>query len=293
MKLGYIAEYSSEQVAFAGKCGFDGLEAVADMGSSLDLNTMSDDKIKEIVEDFEKNNVKVLTIQCCPNHLAGDMAQREKNNAYFVKALRTVKKFGTDIVMTNAWADPAISPLENVREYKKVFTEFAKAAEDEGVTIAIENCPHWLGYPKRVGNISFSPEMWDAILEAVPSPNIGLEFDPSHLHWLGIDYLKVLKEYAPHIKAFHAKDTEIIKEKLDKYGIIGKQIGTTSEWDAGWWRYRIPGWGDIDWQKIFSVLYDVGFDGPMVIEHEDPIFDGELRPRGLEMGLAHLKQFRF
>lgn len=292
MKLGFITQYSKERVAFAAQAGFDGLEVCADIGTSMDLDQLTDDKIKEIREDFEKNGIEILTIQCCPNHLDADPVKRKSNNAYFMKALHAVKKLGAGIVMTNAWADPSKSPSENVVEYRNVFAEYAKAAEAEGVCITLENCPHWIGYPTTVGNIAFSPEMWDALLEAVPSAQIGLEFDPSHLHWQGMDYLKLIQDYGSHIKAFHAKDTQIRREELNRYGIIGKQLGKTSEWDAGWWRYRIPGWGDIDWRNICSALYDIGFDGPMVIEHEDPVFDGEFRDRGLEMGLAHLKQFR-
>ncbi|MDO8685345.1 MAG: sugar phosphate isomerase/epimerase, partial [Clostridiales bacterium] len=258
-------------------------------GSALDLDTITDKKIEEIMEVFQNNKVEFATIQCVPNHLEGDPVKRRENNDYFKKALKMCKKFGTDVVMTGAWANSQISPEENLKVYKVVFNEFAKVAEDEGVRIAVENCPAWHGYPMVVGNISYSPEMWDAMFELVPSKAIGLEYDPSHLYWLGIDYIKVIRDYGDRIYMCHAKDTEIIKDKLDKYGIIGRQLVVPSE---GWWRYRIPGWGQIDWKEIFKALNDVKFDKSLVIEHEDPVFGGLRTDEGLKLGLRHLRQFK-
>ena len=80
---------------------------------------------------------------------------------------------------------------------------------------------------------------------------------------------------------FHAKDMEINREALGRNGIYG----------GGWRRYRIPGWGDIDWKRIFSALVDIGYDYAMVIEHEDPIFTGERHDEGLRRGLKYLRQF--
>ena len=291
MKLGFITRYTKERVEFAGKAGFECLEVNADKGSALDLDTITDKRIEEIMEVFQNNKVEFSTIQCVPNHLEGDPVKRKENNNYFKKALRMCKKFGTDVVMTNAWANDQISPEENFKVYRDVFTEFAKVAEDEGVRIAVENCPHWVGYPTVVGNISFSPEMWDMMFELVPSKAIGLEYDPSHLYWLGIDYVKVIRDYGDRIYMCHAKDAEIMKDKLDKYGIIGKQIGKSSEWDVGWWRYRIPGWGKIDWKEIFKALNDIKFNKSMVIEHEDPVFGGQRTDEGLKLGLRYLRQF--
>ena len=42
----------------------------------------------------------------------------------------------------------------------------------------------------------------------------------------------------------------------------------------GWWRYRIPGWGDTNWTRIVSGLMEAGYDGVISIEHEDPVWEG-------------------
>jgi len=157
----------------------------------------------------------------------------------------------------------------------------------------IENCPmeSWLqfGLP---GNFAYSPELWSALFNEVPAENFGLNFDPSHLYWLGIDYIQAVKYYSKKIFHAHAKDTEIIPEGKFRYGIFGRQIDP-QPWKSGWWRYRIPGLGEIDWQKFISTLQEYGYDYVLSIEHEDPVWEGteEKVKSGLQMGLKHLRQF--
>jgi len=300
MKYGFVTFYTDQIVEFAADAGFDALEVFVDPGSNLDLNKMSNSEIESFTAKLRDMNISLATISCNVIHLDGNPAKRSENNAYFQKAIKAAKLFGTNIVVTNAFGDKAKSPYENITAYKEVFSEYAKAAEGEGVRIAIENCPHWIGlHPMPVGNIAFSPEMWEAMFDAVPSDAIGLEFDPSHLHWLGIDYVKALRNFGDRVYAFHAKDTEILADERDKFGIMGKQIDKETEWDAGWWRYRIPGFGEIDWKGIYNTLFELEYNGPMVIEHEDPVFGGDRSENGmdfgdrtkmgLKLGLAYLK----
>ena len=299
MKMGFVATYTPQTAAFAAEAGFDGLEIFAGPDLGFNLDSLTDDDAKRLAEDAEKLGIRLLTLSLSPIHMDGDPSRRAEANAYFVRAIKRCRLFGADTVVTNAWSDGAKPPAENIRAYKEVFSEYAKAAESENVKIAIENCPHWLGYPVEIRNIGFSPEMWDAMFEAVPSEAIGLEFDPSHLVWLGIDYLRALRDYGSRVYAFHAKDTEILEDKRYKYGIIGKQLLKKSEWDAGWWRYRMPGFGQIDWKGVFNALYESGFAGPMIIEHEDPVFGGDrsedgsglgpLTEKGLTLGLRYLR----
>lgn len=291
MDFGFVTFYSEDTVKMAKRGGFDCLEVCVDKGTLIDLDENTDESLEKVLNIFKENNIKFGTLAGNVNHLEGNPEKRRENNEYFKKIIRSAKKFGTDIVISNAWANPDISPEENLKEFKKVFTEYTEVAENEGVRIALENCPHWIGYPTRVGNIAFSPEMWEAMFDAVPSKALGLEFDPSHLLWEGIDYIRALKEFGDKVFAFHAKDTEILMDQKYKYGIIGKQLGKSSEWDYGWWRYRIPGWGDVDWLSIFRVLNDLKYTGPMMIEHEDPVFGGERTEEGLRLGLRYLKQF--
>ena len=126
----------------------------------------------------------------------------------------------------------------------------------------------------------------------MPAKNFGLNFDPSHLYWLGIDYLRAAKDYAPKILHAHAKDAEFLADGTYRYGIFARQIDPTP-WKSGWWRYRIPGLGSINWKKLISTLQTAGYNNVLSIEHEDPIWEGneEKVKHGLVLGLKHLSQF--
>jgi sugar phosphate isomerase/epimerase len=54
-----------------------------------------------------------------------------------------------------------------------------------------------------------------------------------------------------------------------------KAVNRTDAWDSGWWRYRMPGLGQIDWRHIVDTLYEGGFDGVLSVEHEDPVWGGD------------------
>ena len=168
-----------------------------------------------------------------------------------------------------------------------------KYAEDRNVKLMIENCPmgNWVkfGLP---GNYAYSPELWEALFNEVPSESFGLNYDPSHLYWLGIDYIQAIKDFALKIFHAHAKDTEMLSEGVYQYGIFGRQIDPVP-WKSGWWRYRMPGSGEIDWGLVIRTLQEYGYDDVLSIEHEDPVWEGSVEKvqTGLKLGLKHLSQF--
>jgi len=120
----------------------------------------------------------------------------------------------------------------------------------------------WENYPCDT-NFATVPGAWQKIFDLVPSNRLGLEFDPSHLVRQYIDDIQAAWDFKERILSVHAKDTEIIEPVLQKVGIHGK----------GWWRYRIPGQGLIDWPKFINVLLEANYSGGLAVEHEDPFWD--------------------
>ena len=102
-----------------------------------------------------------------------------------------------------------------------------------------------------------------AVFDRVPSRRLGLEFDPSHFVRLFIDPVSVAWQFKDRILAVHAKDTEITQPVLQQVGIAGQ----------GWWRYRIPGQGIVNWTAFLTVLLEIRFNGGIAVEHEDPFWD--------------------
>lgn len=146
---------------------------------------------------------------------------------------------------------------EALNLFSSVFKPIIKFAEKCNIRIAFE--PSSLG--GGIGNLGYTPELLDEIFERIPSDFLGICYDPSHLYWMQIDYLKYLKKYTHANKVFmvHAKDAIIEIDRLRYVGVLG----------ADWWQYRLPGWGEIDWRDFISVLYSGGYNYVINIENED------------------------
>lgn len=178
---------------------------------------------------------------------------------------------------------------ENFAAARESLPSVVAHAESLGIRIGIENCP-FAGQ-----NPVCTPESWDALFAAIPSPSIGICFDPSHCLWQGIDIRRAIREYGDRIYHLHAKDTEILADGLYRFGVEGPQVGDATiehGWTKhGWWRHRLPGLGGVDWNGVVSGALDAGYDGMITVEHEDPVWSGspDLIRRGLQRSLTYLQ----
>jgi sugar phosphate isomerase/epimerase len=215
-----------------------------------------------------------------------DGARQAQVRDHILKAIPWAAGEGVSCLMVPHGRDPAIPAPEQLEGFKRVYGPAAAEAEKRGVDLVVEN------WPNNGINLMFSPETWQAVFDAVPSERFGLCFDPSHLVWLGIDYLQAARRFAPKIKYVHGKDTEIIEEGRNLYGIYGRQFATSGG-PGRWWRYRLPGWGVVDWPAFLTVLYDAGYDHIIAIEHEDPVWRGseDRFKRGLVLARQYLSQY--
>jgi sugar phosphate isomerase/epimerase len=294
MKLEELVKWSSKQ-------GFQTLELAAWPAKStrdykakqINAANFSDDDAKRVKDIFSKYNMQISAMAYYDNNLHPDMKKRNSYLKHLKKVIDTAGKLNVKLVGTFVGSRPDKTPTQNMKEIGKVFRDIVKYAEDRNVKIMIENCPmeNWVkfGLP---GNYAYSPELWEAMFNEVPSKNFGLNLDPSHLYWLGIDYIQAIKDFAPKIFHAHAKDTEILTQGEYEYGLFGRQIDPIP-WKSGWWRYRMPGAGEINWMKFISTLQEYKYDYVLSIEHEDPVFEGteDKVKRGLILGYKHLSQF--
>ena len=192
-------------------------------------------------------------------------------NAHVIACIEAAALLECPAVGTFIGRDPAGGVTENLAEAESVFAPLVDRAGELGVRLMIENCPmegwHVDGYP---GNLAYSPELWEWMF----SLGLDLNYDPSHLLWLGIDPVAAVRPYLEHIPHAHAKDAELFPERRDRYGVFGKLRGRSNPWDAGWWRYRMPGLGEVDWRRLVDAMYEGGFAGVLSVEHEDPVWGG-------------------
>jgi len=162
---------------------------------------------------------------------------------------------------------------DNWPRFREVWPPLVKFAEDQGVRIAIENCPMFFTQDEWPGgkNLARNPAFWRRMFEEIPSPSFGLNYDPSHLVWQQMDYLKPLRDFASRMFHIHLKDARVDRHRLDEVGIMANPLEFHTP--------KLPGLGDIDWGKFFSVLGDSGYQGPVCVEVEDRSYEGALETR--------------
>ena len=201
-----------------------------------------------------------------PNPLHPDLAHRAAVLSHLKAVIRVAGQMGVRLVNTFVGGDAAQGVEANWAEAVKVWPEILGFAGDHGVTVAFENCPMIFSPDEWPGghNIAYSPLIWRRMLEAWPG--VKMNFDPSHLVWQMIDIPRFIGEFGAHMAHVHAKDLMIDAEGLYERGILSLGMG--------WQVPRMPGLGSVKWNEVFAGLYRVGYDGPVVIEHEDRRFEG-------------------
>lgn len=140
--------------------------------------------------------------------------------------------------------------------------------EENGVRVAIENCPMLFGRDQWPGgqNLMCTPVIFRKLFEIIPSPNFGINFDPSHYVWQQMDYIQTIYEFKDRIFHIHFKDIKLYPEKLKQCGVLAVPLDYMSP--------KIPGLGDVNWSAFVSALNDIRFNGDAVIEVEDKAFEG-------------------
>ena len=130
---------------------------------------------------------------------------------------------GVSVVGSFAGRDPERSVEDNLPAFRCVWRPLIGRAEDRGVTAAIENCPMFHGHPLCGSKFAITPSAWDLMFEAIPSDCLALEYDPSHLICLQIDYLEVVRDHGHKIAHVHAKDAQVLWHNVRRDGIFDRQ----------------------------------------------------------------------
>jgi len=297
MKLGMLTAclpgLSLTQIAaWASEAGYEALEVAAwpatggrDFEAAhlpvADFGTRQADETREL---FERHGLQLSALAYYENNLHPDPGRREQIHAHLKQVIDAAAALDVACVGTFVGRDWTQPVAHSLREAEKIFPELVEYAGERGVRVIIENCVmegwHPDGYP---GNLAYSPELWEWMF----SLGLYLNWDPSHLTSIGIDPVKTIAPYADRIVHAQAKDAEILPGAIDRYGLFGKAVERDDPWDNGWWRYRVPGRGQVDWNAVVDALYENGFTGTLSVEHEDPVWSGteEKVKTGLE--IAH------
>ena len=262
---------SLEKVAdFAKEAGISALEVAAGPGSKLldpaEFNPAQADAIKQMIAD------RGLEISSLAYY--ADMAKPQtsaETQAHFRKTVDAAAALGVPVVCALAgWPVDRMTKIDTIKKVlPQVYPPLIAYAKDKGIKIALENY-----FETNLQGI----DTFECLFETIPDENFGLNYDPSHLYHQQCNHLLPVKMFGKRIFHTHAKDALVDVEQRAHKGIYAK----------GWWRYVIPGFGNINWGEYISHLRMQGYEGVLSIEHEDDTFS---REEGFKHAARYLNQF--
>jgi sugar phosphate isomerase/epimerase len=240
--------------------------------SHLDVESFGDAEARRVGELLDEHGLALSAVAYYENNLHADPATRAATHRHLRACIDAAERLGCGLVGTFVGRDVTRTVDDNLRLAEEVLPPLVSYAADRGVRLVVENCPmegwHPDGYP---ANLAYSPQLWDWMAGL----GLYLNFDPSHLLWLGIDPVPAAAAYAERILHVQAKDVEIDPVRRDRFGVFGNAVDRgRNPWESGWWRYRIPGLGQVDWADLLTTLAQAGYDGVVSVEHEDPVWSG-------------------
>ena len=254
--------------------------------SHIDVADLSRARASEIRGAIEARGLAISGLGFYPNPLHPDPAVRRAAIDHLKLVISAAGTMGVPFANTFMGGDAALSQDENWEVALRVWPEIVEHAREAGVRITIENCPMIFSRNEWPGghNIAYNPRIWRRIIETWGG-TIGLNYDPSHLVWLMIDQPRFIREFGPHILHVQAKDVRIDRDGLYEQGSLSGGIG--------WQIPRLPGLGEADWPEIFAALWRAGYDGDVIIEHEDRDFEktDDLVKRGFLLARDILRPF--
>ena len=260
-------------------------------------------KLRSWKKKFEDRNIQVATLSCHGNPVHPDTKVAERDAEIFRRTVQLAERLGVGVIVgfSGCPAGNATDTMPNWATYRwppeyaqildwqwkerviPYWKQAAKFARDHGVRqLALEMHP---------GFVVYNPMTLLKLREAV-GEEIGANCDLSHLFWQGCDPLEVIRLLAKNNALFHAhmKDTVMFKDNVAKYGVLNfafdtKELAQASE------TFRAVGYGHSanTWKEIVRTYMEVGYQGILSIENEDPILPAEV---GVERAMYVLKNVR-
>jgi sugar phosphate isomerase/epimerase len=229
---------------------------------------VADDEYAKYVKDYiEGKGMHISSLAFYPNTMDPDLEKRAAAIAHLKALIQASAKLGVGLVTTFIGRDQTKTVEENIELFKEIWPPIIKFAEENNVKVAIENCPMLFTEDQWPGgqNLMCTPAIFRKLFEIIPSPNFGLNFDPSHYVWQQLDYIKTIYDFKDRIFHVHFKDIKLYKDKLAEVGVLAYPLDYMSP--------KIPGLGDVDWGAFVSALNDIRYNGDAVIEVEDKAFE--------------------
>lgn len=243
----------------------------------IDVAALDAAALGRIQASLDRHGVAISGLGYYPNPLSPDEVEATVAQDHIRAVIRAARRLGLRTVNTFVGRDWKRSVEENWPRFLQVWQPLVAFAEEHAVRIGIENCPMTFTRDEWPGgkNLACSPAIWRQMFADIPSRAFGLNYDPSHPTWMQMDAIAPLREFRERIFHVHAKDVRINRHALDQVGILAYPLEFHTP--------KLPGLGDVNWSRFFSVLTSTGYDGPVCVEVEDRAYEGSLQSRKLSL----------
>jgi len=260
-------------------------------------------KLRAWKKKFDDKNVRVMTLSCHGNPVHPDQKIAEKDAETFRRTVLLAERLGVEVIVGFSGC-PGGSPTDTMPNWitYRWPPEYAKAVEwqwqekvipywKEAAKFAREHGIRKLAFEMHPNFVVYNPFTLLKLRNAV-GEEIGANVDLSHLFWQGCDPLEVIRWLGKQGCIFHAhmKDTTFYKQNVDRYGVLNfafekDELPQASE------TFRAVGYGHSanTWKEIVRTYMEVGYQGMLSVENEDPFLPGEV---GVQRALTVLKNVR-
>jgi sugar phosphate isomerase/epimerase len=302
MKLGFVTAILpdlgfEEVVDFAAATGYACIEVMCwPKGKAerryagvthIDCAALTASEAERLVNYCGEKKVAISGLGYYPNPLAPNADEAQVAVEQIHRIIDAAKLLGVGVVNTFIGRNWKLSVEENWPKMVETWTPILDHAKQAGIKIGIENCPMLFSQDEWPGgkNMMNSPALWRRVFQQFEGYELGLNFDPSHFVWQQMDYLAAIREFAPRFWHCHAKDARLDVDRLNQVGILAYPLQYHTP--------KLPGLGEVNWGKFFSVLADSGYNGPVCVEVEDRAYEGSLEARkaSLIQSFRYLSQF--
>lgn len=302
MKLGFASAILPDQsfdnvVTFAAEHGYRCVEMMCwPVGKAerryagithIDVDALDAAAVEKIQSKLTESGVEISALGYYPNALDPEAEKAQVAIDHIKKLIVAAPRLGVYTVNTFIGRNQHLSVSENMKLFQNVWPDIIKLAEDNGVRVAIENCPMFFTKDEWPGgkNLAVSPRIWREMFSIIPSAHFGLNYDPSHFVIQQMDYIKPIYEFTEKLFHVHIKDVKLYQNLLDEVGIFAAPLD--------YMQPKLPGLGDINWAKFVSALTDVGYTGHICVEVEDKAFEDTLEHRyhSLIQSQRYISQF--
>ncbi|WP_057914617.1 sugar phosphate isomerase/epimerase family protein [Peribacillus muralis] len=255
-------------------------------------------KLKKFKDTFDSRGIQISALSCHGNPLHPNKNIATQHHRAFKDTVRLASKLGVKNVITFSGcpgeSDYSLHPVWITCPWPRDFSDVLNWQWKEKII------PYWKEQNTFLNEnnvkVAIEPHPGFAVyntetllrLRKECGNQIGVNFDPSHYFWQGMDPIACIKELGKEdaLYHFHAKDTKIDHQNNSLNGVLDTK--SYSDLTSRSWIFRTVGFGhgEDTWREIISVLQSIGYDGAISIEHEDGLMSVE---EGLEKAISFLQ----